>query len=464
MQTMTPFPTEHREIVIIGAGPAGAVAAALLKRQGHDVLILERQYFPRFSIGESLLPHSMEFLQQAGMLEAVEAAGFQHKNGAAFAWRDQYTDFDFREKFSPGPGTTFQVLRSRFDKILADQAALQGVEIRYGHTVETADFAGPTATLGVSGPDGDHPGHADPTTTITADFVLDASGYGRVLARLLDLERRSSLPPRQALFTHIEDRIDDPAYDRDKILITVHPDQPGIWYWLIPFADGRCSIGAAGDIGANAAQADNATRLRELVDAAPNLRRLLRHAQWDTPVNALDGYAASVTRLHGPGYALLGNAAEFLDPIFSSGVTIALKSAHLAADLVHRQRGGAAVDWEAEFAVPLMRGVETFRTYVHGWYEGTFRDVIFHPDPDPEIRRMLSSILAGYAWDTSNPFVERAQRRLDMLTTYCRSAQQTADAQHPQRPLASDPMTTGMTAPSAGALTPPCGRPAPDQP
>lgn len=463
MHTIDPLRSEHREIVIIGAGPAGAVAAALLKRHGHDVLILERQHFPRFSIGESLLPHSMEFLQEAGMLPAVEAAGFQAKNGAAFAWGDRYADFDFRDKFSPGPGTTFQVLRSRFDKILADQAALQGVEVRYGYAVESAAFSGPAAVLGVRGPDSGNAAQAGPTA-ITADFVLDASGYGRVLARLLDLERRSSLPARRALFTHIEDRIDDPAFDREKILISVHPEQPGIWYWLIPFADGRCSIGAAGDIDANADGTGSAARLRELVDAAPNLRRLLRHARWDTPVNALEGYAASVTRLHGPRYALLGNAAEFLDPVFSSGVTIALKSAHLAAGLLHRQQRGAAVDWEAEFAVPLLRGVETFRTYVQGWYEGTFRDVIFHPGADPEIKRMLSSILAGYAWDTSNPFVERAKRRLDMLTAYCRCTRQPAGGERHEMRRTHEVIAPASAAPASDIPTRAAAHPASNHP
>src|SRR6478735_5095943 len=108
------------EVLIIGAGPAGSVAAALLHRQGRQVLVLEREQFPRFSIGESLLPQSMEYLEQAGMLRDVVEAGFQFKNGAAFAWGDKYTAFDFRDKFSDGWGTTYQVQRGTFDKVLAD--------------------------------------------------------------------------------------------------------------------------------------------------------------------------------------------------------------------------------------------------------------------------------------------------------------------------------------------------------
>jgi len=412
---------EHREVVVIGAGPAGAVAAALLKRQGHDVLMLERQQFPRFSIGESLLAHCLEFVEEAGMIPAVQAAGFQVKNGAAFARGDEYTYFDFREKFTAGPGATFQVQRATFDKVLADDAARQGVEVRYLQEVTAADFNGDSPVLDVRDADG-------VTRQIKSRFVLDASGYGRVLARLLDLERPSSMPPRKAIFTHIEDRIDDAGFDREKILISVHPEQPGIWYWLIPFSNGRCSFGVVGGQDLFGGPEDDLmTTLRAMAEAAPNLKRVLANAVWDTPANTIGGYSASVTRLHGPGYALLGNAAEFLDPVFSSGVTIALRSSKLATDALHRQLNGEIVDWQADFADPLMVGVETFRAYVQGWYSGEFQDVVFYKNAQPEIRRMISSILAGYAWDTSNPFVASPQRRLRMLSELCRSADAQAE-------------------------------------
>ena len=406
---------EQREVVIIGAGPAGAVAAALLKRQGHDVLVLERQQFPRFSIGESLLAHCLEFVEEAGMLPAVRAAGFQVKNGAAFACGERYSYFDFRDKFTPGPGTTFQVQRARFDQVLADEAARQGVELRYRQEVTAADFDG-EPTLAVRGADG-------ASYRVQARFVLDASGYGRVLARLLDLEIPSSMPPRKAIYTHIEDRIDDPGFDREKILISVHPEERGIWYWLIPFSNGRSSFGVVGgEERFGGADADPMAVLRAMARAAPNLERILKHAVWDTPAGAIGGYSASVRRLHGPGYALLGNAAEFLDPVFSSGVTIALRSSKLAADALHRQLGGAQVDWQTAFADPLMVGVETFRAYVQGWYSGEFQDVVFYEHAQPEIRRMISSILAGYAWDLSNPFVASPRRRLRMLSELCRGS------------------------------------------
>ncbi|THF62498.1 NAD(P)/FAD-dependent oxidoreductase [Pseudothauera rhizosphaerae] len=404
---------ETREVVVIGAGPSGAVAAALLKRQGHDVLVLERERFPRFCIGESLLAHCLEFIEEAGMMDAVRAAGFQIKNGAAFACGDTSTHFDFRDKFSPGPGATFQVQRARFDKLLADEAERQGVEIRYEQEVVAADFGGETPVLDIRAADGT-------TCRVGCRFVLDASGYGRVLARLCDLEQPSALPPRKAVFTHIEDRIDDPAFDREKILISVHPEIRSIWYWLIPFSNGRSSIGVVGRVEEFGAPGEALMdTLRHMCDGAPNLRRLLGNAQWDTPANTITGYSASVTSLYGPGYALLGNASEFLDPVFSSGVTIALRSSKLAADALHRQLRGEAVDWQADFADPLMVGVETFRAYVNGWYDGSFQDVVFYEQAQPEIRRMISSVLAGYAWDRDNPYVAEPGRRLQALASIC---------------------------------------------
>jgi flavin-dependent dehydrogenase len=404
---------ERRQVVVIGAGPSGAIAAALLKRKGHDVLMIERQHFPRFSIGESLLSHCLDFVEEAGMLDAVNAAGFQRKNGAAFAWGEQYSAFDFGDTFTHGKPTTFQVQRADFDKLLADQAALQGVDIRYGEAIVSVDFSLAKPQLDVLREDGSQ-------YRVEADFVLDASGYGRVLPRLLDLEAPSNFPVRQAVFTHVEDHIDSPTFEREKILITTHPIHRDIWFWTIPFSNGRCSVGVVAAAEHFEGRMENLDEcLRGFIAQTPSLASVLKNAKWDTPARTIGGYSANVKSLHGPGFALLGNAAEFLDPVFSSGVTIAMRSASMAAGVLHRQLQGESVDWQTEFAEPLKRGVDTFRCYVEGWYAGTFQDVIYHPDSSPDIRRMICSILAGYAWDERNPFVAEPKRRLRMLSELC---------------------------------------------
>jgi len=404
---------EQHDILIIGAGPAGAVAAALLRRRGHQVLVIEREQFPRFSIGESLLPQSMAYLEQAGMLQAVVEHGFQFKNGASFVCGERQTAFDFRDKHSSGWGTTYQVQRADFDHLLAQQAELQGAEIRYRHSVIAVDLAGERPRTQVRDADGRN-------YTIESRFILDASGFGRVLPRLLDLERPSGFPLRGACFTHIADGIRDPQFDRNKIRITVHPEHHDVWYWLIPFAQGRCSIGVVAEASFLAAiPGDETAKLHTLVMQDPALRALLQHAEWDTPARAISGYAANVISLWGKNFALLGNAGEFLDPIFSSGVTIALKSASLATETLSRMLAGENVDWEADYAIPLKNGVNTFRTFVESWYAGGFQKIIFHEQQEPAIRRMISSILAGYAWDLSNPFVSESKRRLTALESIC---------------------------------------------
>jgi flavin-dependent dehydrogenase len=172
---------------------------------------------------------------------------------------------------------------------------------------------------------------------LTTDFVLDASGFGRVLTRLLDLEKPSGFPVRQAFFTHLEDRIDNVGYDRNNIRIIVHPELSDVWYWLIPFSNGRCSIGVVGEAEVfNISGADRQSVLQQFIAEEPGLSALLHNAVFDTPVNTISGYSANVKSLYGNGYALLGNAGEFLDPVFSSGVTIAMKSASLATDVLDR--------------------------------------------------------------------------------------------------------------------------------
>ena len=404
---------EQCDVIVVGAGPSGAIASALLNRRGWKVLVLEGQRFPRFSIGESLLAHCLDFVDEAGMMPAIERAGFQFKNGAAFVRGDEYGDFDFGDKFTPGRNSTFQVQRAVFDKVLADEAEKQGVEIRYETRVTAVDVSGARPRIravDVGGKEYD----------VEGQFILDASGFGRVLPKLLELETPSTFPVRNAVFTHVADGAAPDSFDRNKIQVIVHPQYRDVWFWLIPFPNGRCSIGcvAAKEFFAKYPVALD-ERLRKLASEEPFLTRVLANATWDTPVRELSGYAANVKSMHGKGFALLGNAAEFLDPVFSSGVTIAMRSASMAANVLDRQLSGTSVDWANEFEIPLRKGVDTFRAYVRAWYDGRFQDIMFAKTQPPAIRGMICAILAGYAWDETNPFVAEPERRLDMVAKLC---------------------------------------------
>ncbi|QXQ02415.1 tryptophan 7-halogenase [Stenotrophomonas indicatrix] len=406
---------ERTEILIIGAGPAGSVAAAMLRQQGRKVLMLERQQFPRFSIGESLLPQSMEYIEAAGLLQDVVEAGFQYKNGAAFVHGKARTAFDFRKKFSPGWGTTYQVQRADFDNVLARGAERMGATLRFGDEVLSVE-PGEQPLVSVRRPDGSE-------YRIEADFILDASGFARLLPRLLDLESPSNFPVRGAIFCHVRDNIPAEAeFDRNKILITTHPEHIDVWYWTIPFSNGCCSLGVVAEPSFfERYEGDDLQKLQAIVGEDPNLTSLLANAEWAVlPVRRITGYSANVSSLWGPGYALLGNAGEFLDPVFSSGVTIAFKSAQLASECLKRRYAGETVDWESEFSIPLRAGVKTFRRFVESWYQGGFQKIIYHPDQQPQVRDMISSILAGYAWDSNNPYVaDDSGRRMRVLEELC---------------------------------------------
>jgi len=404
------------DVVIIGAGPSGSVAASLLVADGLSVLILEKQHFPRFSIGESLLPQCMEFLKAAGLEQVLDRYaqeyGFQFKNGAAFHKRGKNSSFDFTEKFSAGRGTTYQVKRAIFDKLLADETEKKQVEIRYGHQVDAVLTLQPEVCLEVSDDDG-------VAYQVQAKFLLDGSGFGRVLPKLLKLELPSEFPVRHSYFSHFKDGIDCPDFDRDKILITVNPNYSDVWYWLIPFSDGSASVGVVGLPERFDASLPPIDTLMDFINQDPNLQRLMKNSTPIGEARSIKGYSADVTKLWGENFALLGNAGEFLDPVFSSGVTIAMKSASLAAPLVTRQLQGNDVDWENEYAKPLKFGVDTFRCFVEAWYDESFQNVVYHDQHDDGVRRMISSILAGYAWDKKNPYVEKSVRRLNVLAEIC---------------------------------------------
>lgn len=382
------------------------------------MVVIERSFFPRFSIGESLLPQCMTYLAEAGLLDRVIAHadefGFQYKNGAAFYRNGEHTLFDFQNKSSAGPSTTYQVKREHFDQLLAEGATTYGAEVHHGFTVIAVDFNDPNLVQVTVDKDNQQ-------QSLKGRFLLDASGFGRVLPRLLELEYPSDFPVRQAAFCHVKTPLAGGQFDRNKILITVHPTEPELWFWLIPFADGTASLGV---VGSTACFADTDTPEHALwrrIHEEPYLVAVLGDYQVTRAAQMITGYSANVSTLHGDRFALLGNAGEFLDPVFSSGVTIALKSSSLAVPLVLQHLDGAEVDWEQAYTVPLRKGISTFRSFVKGWYDTRFQDVIFYQQQQGNIKDMICSILAGYAWDSENPYVRESERRLRVLAELCQS-------------------------------------------
>ncbi|WP_243409210.1 NAD(P)/FAD-dependent oxidoreductase [Kushneria phyllosphaerae] len=406
------------DVAIIGAGPAGAVAAALLAEAGHRVVVVEAAHFPRFSIGESLLPQCLMDLERAGLADVIERAGYQMKNGARFVRGDQRVDIDFQDKSSEGTGQAWQVERADFDQRLIEAAGARGAEVHFGQRV-TAFERHPTAPVLTIRDDQGTPWR------LKARFVLDASGLAQVLARLEGTLEETHLTQRQALYTHLSLKPDACRlydFDRTKIQIGLHA-RANVWYWVIPFANGRASTGFVGSSEAltrlTGPDADETQGFQTCFKAFDELDGWLDVETPHRPIAALGGYSRNVTTLTGPGYAILGNAGEFLDPIFSSGVTIAVRSACLAAPLVRAKLDGGDADWQGDFERPLRHGIDTFRAFVEAWYDGRLPAIIFHPEPPAYLRRMISAVLAGYAWDNDNPFVSQPRRHLDTLAQLC---------------------------------------------
>jgi 2-polyprenyl-6-methoxyphenol hydroxylase-like FAD-dependent oxidoreductase len=408
------------DVLIIGAGPAGAMAASILQREGFRLLVVEKQHFPRFVIGESLLPQSMSLLQESGLLESIEQKNFMQKNGAVFLRGHEECNFDFSAQFTAGWKYTYQVPRADFDKTLADAVASRGVEILYGTSVSAVRFEETHAEVTLSTI------NSQPSTrTVTAKFVLDCSGFGRVLPRLLDLEKPSTFPPREALFTHVNGDIRPEGREEGKVWVCIHPQDA--WLWIIPFADGRTSIGAVAKPEFFARFSGTPEeQLRAIIESDPNAHARLANVKFLFPPQAIRAFACSVKQLWGPRYALVGNATEFLDPIFSSGVALAFASADRAAKVLTRHLRGEAVDWQTEYADYVMHGVNTFRAYVTAWYDGLLPNIFFAARANRDIMRQVCSVLAGYVWDKDNPYVCQPERALPLLAQIVRARAQAA--------------------------------------
>ena len=400
--------TEKVDVLVIGAGPAGTVAASIINKAGFKVKIVEKQKFPRFVIGESLLPRCMEALTEAGFVDAVAEKGFQQKSGAKFVKNGKICDYFFADQFTDGWNWTWQVPRSEFDKTLADTVEKMGVPVCYETTVTGITFNGSDSVTVVEDAKGNK-------SSIEAKFIVDGSGYGRVIPRLFNLDKPSNMSPRKALFTHTVDLKRSMDDEPNRITIIVH--QPGVWIWVIPFSSGITSVGFVGNEEFfNQYEGSDETVLRQLMASQPYLAERLKGVEFVFEPRVLQSWSTTTDKFYGDGFVLTGNVTEFLDPIFSSGVTLATVSSQTAANLVIRKlRGEENIDWDKEYTEKLLQGVDTFRSYVMAWYEGTLDTIFFAEKQNYEIKKKICSVLAGYVWDLNNPFVKEHKTILKKL-------------------------------------------------
>lgn len=398
---------ENTTVLIIGAGPAGSVAAGILQQHDIPTIVVEKEKFPRFVIGESLLPRCMEAFQEAGFMEDLEQQGFQEKNGAYFIRDHDICDFSFETQFTKGWNKTWQMQRARFDKCLTDNLEKRGVDLRFQHTVQSITFEGSDSTTTIINEEGEE-------FQIKARFIMDASGYGRVIPRLFQLDRPSELPPRKTLLVHLKDPNRQQYQQPDRIHVIVQQLQT--WIWLIPFSDGTTSVGFVSNPDYfEGLHGSTEEQMRTLIEREPMIRERFADVEFLFEPRFLSGWSVTTEKFYGDGYVLTGNVTEFLDPVFSSGVTLAAVSSSLAANLVVKMMNGGEVDWDMDYMVPMEEGVDVFRTYVNAWYNGDLQKIFFSNRIEESIKAQICSVLAGYVWDYSNPFVRKHKERVEGL-------------------------------------------------
>jgi flavin-dependent dehydrogenase len=394
---------ENVDVLIIGAGPSGCVAASYLQSKGCVVKVVEKSKFPRFVIGESLLPRCMDHFEEVGLLDCLKVQGFEVKEGARFIRGNEVCDFDFSKKHTEGWDWTWQVPRADFDNVLVNELIKRGVDIAFEQEVVDVVFNNNGASV-TTIKDKEHHIKA-----ISAKYIIDSSGYGRVLPGLLSLEKPSELLNQSSIFAHLKDIKRPEGWEGTRITFDVINTRT--WLWVIPFSNGVTSIGFVGSTefieSFEGNTSEKLTKMLKLSDYYYN-----RFKDVDFLFNPVEikNYSKSVTQLYGKGYVLTGNSAEFLDPVFSSGVTFATESALLAAKLITKELQNGTVDWEVEYSDYIKKGVNVFATYVKEWYTGNLQEIFFHKPENPEIKKQICAVLAGYVWDDSNPFVKNHHR------------------------------------------------------
>jgi flavin-dependent dehydrogenase len=384
------------DFAVAGGGPAGSAAAISLAQRGHRVVLFESEVFPRFHIGESLLSTINGPIDALGVREAIEAAGFPRKWGARLLTHDGRSGrgVDFAASRQIEQPQTWQVCRDRFDVILLDRARAVGAEVREGVRVHDVDFSSHGVVVRTD--------EAGVRSRVRVRAVVDATGRRGLLARKLGLRREEPLLANIAIYSHYRGvpRLDG---DRPDDIRIVAREDAG-WFWMIPISDELTSVGVVlpKALFQGMPPGSNEERLARTIAETSAVAELMKDAERAWPVRAEKDFSYSASSYAGDGWLLAGDAGSFLDPVFSTGVSIALESGIEAAealDEASRHEDFSAARFLA-FSDRQRRRFEVFRRYVVGFYTPEFRDRFFDPKPPPTIFRSVVTVLAG-KWELS---------------------------------------------------------------
>jgi len=379
------------DVLVIGGGPAGSTAAALLAGKGHRVTLIEKARHPRFHIGESLLPANLPLLEKLGVADQVRAIGME-KWGAEFVspWHDHKQAFQFANAWDKSMPYAYQVERAAFDEILIRNAAKKGANViegcRVGEVTFLPDAQG--ALVQTRSEDGD-------ASTWRTRFVVDASGRDTLLGNQLKAKVRNEKHNSTALYAHFRGATRNPGQAKGNI--TIFWFEHG-WFWFIPLQDGKTSIGAVTwPYYLKTRTKPLPEFLLDTIALCPQLATCLADSEIVSEVQATGNYSYQCDRSHGERYVLLGDAFTFIDPVFSSGVMLAMNSGFVGADTVDvclRQPGAAKAALK-RFDASIRTGPRQFSWFIYRVTNPTMRNLFMGPKNVVRMEEALLSVLAG---------------------------------------------------------------------
>jgi flavin-dependent dehydrogenase len=384
------------EVLVIGGGPAGSTIAALLAQRGRDVLMLEKDKHPRWHIGESLLPMNMPMFDELGITEEIKRIGMV-KLGAEFVspWHNAAVMIDFNDALDNTYPSAFQVRRDEFDEIMFKNAAAKGARVVEQCQVTDIKFQpGAEAIVNTVNKDGN-------TQRIRAKFVVDASGRDTFLSNHFHMKHRNKKHNSAAMFGHFSGvkRLEGEVEGNISLFWFDHG-----WFWLIPLADGNTSIGATcWPYYMKTRKTDVTQFFLDTIAMCPALVERMKDAKLVSPVTATGNFSYLSERSSGENYILLGDAFAFIDPIFSSGVFLAMASSFAGADAVERclSKPQEAEQALKEFDKAIMQGPKVFSWFIYRITTPAMRNLLMFKGTESKVKRALISILTGDVYRTN---------------------------------------------------------------